>query len=381
VLSARYNLLTKTEQFDDVYWATRRVTKSADVTVAPNGTTTADALVENTENNTHQIFNDESGTQRFPVSSGAAYTFSVFLKKGNGATAPDWVALRFIEGFATNGVAFNLNTGAVGSSNGATGAITDAGSGWYRCAITATANASTNLGRVSFFFTNNTDTTTEPSYAGSTTSNVFLWGADLRVANDGVNIPPYQRVNTATDYDTQGFPLYLRCDGVDDGMVTNSIDFTGTDKMTVFAGVRKLSDAARGMAVEFGDGGLVTNQWGLNAPVSSTPGYAFRSAGTSAGSADLTTGFPSPTTNVLTGIGDISGDRATLRINGTQAASSTADQGTGPYGKYPLYIGRRGGTTLPFNGRFYSLIVRGAATTDTRIAQTERWVNKKTGAY
>ena len=65
-----------------------------------------------------------------------------------------------------------------------------------------------------------------------------------------------------------------------------------------------------------------------------------------------------PNTNILTGLGDISGDRATLRINGVQAAQNTADQGTANYLAYPLYIGCRGGTSLPFNGRLYSLIVR-----------------------
>jgi hypothetical protein len=82
------------------------------------------------------------------------------------------------------------------------------------------------------------------TYAGDGTSGIYIWGADLRVANTGVNLPPYQRVNTATDYDTAGFPHYLRFDGVDDFLQTSSINFTSTDKMTVFAGVRKLSDAA-----------------------------------------------------------------------------------------------------------------------------------------
>jgi hypothetical protein len=91
--------------------------------------------------------------------------------------------------------------------------------------------------------------------------------------------------------------------------------------------------------------------------------------------------YAAPITNVITGIGNIVGDRSILRVNAIQAAILTVDQGTGNFGNYPLYLFRRGGSTLPFNGRCYSLIVRGAATTDTRIAQTERWVNKKTGAY
>ena len=58
-----------------------------------------------------------------------------------------------------------------------------------------------------------------------------------------------------------------------------------------------------------------------------------------------------------------------------------ADQGTGTYGNYPLYIGRRGGTTMPFNGRIYQLIVRGAASNAGQIAAGEAWCNGKTRAY
>jgi hypothetical protein len=70
------------------------------------------------------------------------------------------------------------------------------------------------------------------------------------------------------------------------------------------------------------------------------------------------------------------------RINGavpTLAVASAGPAGTGNFGNYPLYIGRRGGTTLPFNGHIYGLIVRGAATTDAKITQTEKWLAKKTG--
>jgi hypothetical protein len=217
--------------------------------------------------------------------------------------------------------------------------------------------------------------------AGTLTSTVSgaVTKADLRVANDGVNLPPYQRVNTATDYDTAGFPLYLRCDGVNDGMVTNSIDFTATDKMTVFAGVRKLSDALGGVVAEIGPNTNTTSGVGLFAPSNiGLQDYAITSRGTATAIA-IASGFAAPTTNVLTAIGDISGDSAILRVNGTQAASSTVDQGTGNYGNYPLYIGRRGGTVAAFNGHIYGLIVRGAATTDAKITQTEKWLAKKTG--
>lgn len=174
----------------------------------------------------------------------------------------------------------------------------------------------------------------------------------------------------------------LLFDGIDDALVTGSIDFTATDKMTVVAGVRKLSDAAFGSLLEFGNLALNLNVFGVSA-LSGTAlaTYRYRSTGSAVSDSVSAGSFASPITNVLTGISNISGDSSILRINGTQAATNTTDQGTGNYGNYPLYIGSRAGTSLPFNGHLYSLIVRGALSTADQITSVEAWVNNKTGAY
>jgi hypothetical protein len=112
-------------------------------------------------------------------------------------------------------------------------------------------------------------------------------------------------------------------------------------------------------------------------------GRGFRSKGTIQGAADVgNSTYTAPITQVLSGLGDISGDVARLRVNGAQVAEALTDQGTGNYLAYPLYIGMRGGVSLPFNGQLYSLIVRFGTnlTTDT-ITSTETWVNQRTGAY
>ena len=90
--------------------------------------------------------------------------------------------------------------------------------------------------------------------AGSLTLTVSgsVLTADLRPTNIGNNLPAYQRVTTSTDYDTAGFPLYLKTNGTSSAMATNSINFTSTAAMTVVTGVRKLSDAALGMLAEIG---------------------------------------------------------------------------------------------------------------------------------
>jgi hypothetical protein len=171
---------------------------------------------------------------------------------------------------------------------------------------------------------------------------------------------------------------YLSFDGVDDRMVTGALDFTATEAMTVFAGVRKLSNAARQMVAEFVGFGAVQ----LNAPASVTGEFTFGSKGSAAQSAIASSGvYAAPLTVILTGVGKISTDTTILRVNGTQTGSSSADQGTGNYGSASLSIGRRDGGTLYFNGNLYSLIVRGAETAASQITSTEAWVNGKTGAY
>ena len=202
---------------------------------------------------------------------------------------------------------------------------------------------------------------------------------DFRITNTGTDLPAYQRVNTSTDYDTVGFPLYLKCNGTSTAMRTNSIDFSATDKMTVVMGVRKLSDAAVALIAELNSSIDTGNgAFYIAAPLSNgSTTISFASKGTIQQNATKT-GLAAPITNVITAVGNISGPEATLRINGTQVATSTADQGTGNYGNYPLYLFARAGTSLFFNGQFYGLIIRGVASNATEITNAENWMTVKT---
>lgn len=175
---------------------------------------------------------------------------------------------------------------------------------------------------------------------------------------------------------------YLSFDGSDDFLVTPTIT-PGTDKVQVFAGVRKLSDAARGTVAELTASAASNNgAWHLAAPNAASATFAFESKGTALTDAIASSGVAAPVTAVVTGIADIGADTNIIRINGTQADSDSGDQGTGNFTAAAVYVGRRGGTSLPFNGRIYSLICRfGPNLTADQIAQTEAWVNSKTGAY
>jgi hypothetical protein len=172
---------------------------------------------------------------------------------------------------------------------------------------------------------------------------------------------------------------YLYFDGADDAMATSTVT-PGIDKVQIFAGVRKLGDTNKAIlessAAWFSNNG----SFSLQVALSNAANYYFGSYGTGYGETTSPTNFSAPITNVLTALGDISGDRATLRANGVQVSQATTDQGTGNYLAYPLYLGSRAGTSLFFQGHLYSLVVRFGANLDApTIASTEAYVAGKTG--
>jgi hypothetical protein len=177
--------------------------------------------------------------------------------------------------------------------------------------------------------------------------------------------------------DGSGLP-YLLFDGTDDWCISPTIT-PGIDKVQVFAGVRKIGDTT-GVIVSSSPS-IVTNN-GAFRFLTGNPFYRFQSRNTAVVSATSVTAFTAPITNVATGIGDIGGDITQLRVDGVVQETNPTDQGTGNYLAYPVYVGRQGGTTSPFNGRIYQMIVRFGANLDAAtITATEAFINSKTGAY
>ena len=171
---------------------------------------------------------------------------------------------------------------------------------------------------------------------------------------------------------------YLAFDGTDDFLQTNNIDFTATDKVSLFAGVRKLSNAATSVIAEFsGNTALTTNSFYLVGLVSSA--LQFNSRGSGISSIVNSPSFPAPSSVVISSVGDISGDVSKIRANGGSYAVNVGDQGTGNYGNYPLYMGRRGGTSLAFNGHIYGLLGVGTLISDNETTALEKFIAKNTG--
>lgn len=183
----RTNLFQRSADTTVAPWSTSGTLPTADQTAAPDGTTTADSLAETVANVQHYTLNTAS------VTSGSTYTASVFVKKGNGATAPDWIAFGFISaGFGTARVAFNVQTGLFGNTTGITStSVAQFQNGWWRISVTATATATTGSGGLLLNFTQNANVAASvPAYAGQTTSDVFIWGAQFEAGSFATSYIP-----------------------------------------------------------------------------------------------------------------------------------------------------------------------------------------------
>jgi len=174
------NLLTYSEQFDNSVWSKTRSSISANATTAPDGTTTADGLIANTDNSSHFI------SYWSVLSADKTYTYSQFLKPGN----KNWVriiAYSWDSSWSETGrhiVYFNISNGDIGLTYTTTYTncsykIKKLTNGWYRCSITFTVPSGTDLThncvRVQIV-----DSNYNLLFAGDgSTINTYLWGAQL----------------------------------------------------------------------------------------------------------------------------------------------------------------------------------------------------------
>lgn len=173
----RQSLNPWSEDLTQATWIKVNVTVASNVVVSPDGNTTADSITETSANGQHYT-NQQSAS----VTSGVTYTYSVFVKKGVGATAPDWISVLMFTGFGTKNIAFNVSTGAFGASaGGLTGTAQQFPNGWWRISVSAAATSTGVLGGAYICFTNNVNTASAPTYTGQTTSDLFVWGAQFEV--------------------------------------------------------------------------------------------------------------------------------------------------------------------------------------------------------
>jgi len=174
-----WNLVENSENFS--VWSAQGSSVSTDSTTAPNGTTTADTIIESNTTDEHNRFQE-------PTIGEGQFTYSIYLKRFN----TDWSAL-YVYNTAVGGVRYwvNLSTLTAGTSSnigsgiGTTSlSISDVGNGWCRASIVFN-NPS---GACRFYVANAQSNGGSSSYAGNGTSGVYVWGAQLNI---GATAKPY----------------------------------------------------------------------------------------------------------------------------------------------------------------------------------------------
>lgn len=194
---------------------------------------------------------------------------------------------------------------------------------------------------------------------------------------------PTLQIDTAGNY-------FLSFDGIDDSLVTGNINFSATDKMTVLTADHSAWDNVTRVLA-----GLSASVFGVNGTFWLTAydsTYNARSAAYLRGNLRGAGGY-GPDQRTL-GVRrlvrsfrfdiskDVLANETLIRLNGvpTPLTNTPLDPsaGSGNFGNWPLFIGRVG-SSYPFNGRLYGLIVRGAQTDDLHLTNAEKFLAYKSG--
>ena len=194
---AKHNLLLQSQDFATT-WINSSSTEQTDVAVAPDGTTTADALVDTADavNTTHLT------QQTLSFVAGIQYTFSVYAKAD---TLPGIQILLPSAAFTADQRAnYDCTNGTVANVSGtATLSIISVGNGWYRCVMQATATTSAS-GLLQIRTIKNVSGSLTSFYIGDGAGKSLIWGGQLNLANmiGGVtaSIDTYYPTTTAAYY-------------------------------------------------------------------------------------------------------------------------------------------------------------------------------------
>ena len=187
-------------------------------------------------------------------------------------------------------------------------------------------------------------------------------------------------------YTEGGGLAWLAFDGVDDSMTTDAVDFSSTDKISAFAGVRKPTDGSTGPIIINADKGSDNGSFTLYAPHNKTSRKWAWSLGGSSQNFYAVDTIAAPNTAVITGLFDGAGSdlaaRIKPRLNGvtqTSFASSLGGGTTANFRNKALRIGIQNGSKDYFRGKMYGLIARGSVSSDAEAASTEAYLAAKSG--
>jgi hypothetical protein len=181
VKTQAHNLCLQSQTLDNAAWTNGGTTDTANAAVAPDGTTTADRVVEDATGASHTIYQNITGQ--------TTQTYSVYLK----AAERTFASLRIwsVTGQVVT-VTFNLTTGAVTQTtnqgsvySAVSSGVTSVGNSWHRCWATTTRASGETYYCIDINTTGTPTLDTDGSelYAGNTANGILAWGAQVELAS------------------------------------------------------------------------------------------------------------------------------------------------------------------------------------------------------
>lgn len=188
----RTNRALYSEELDNAYWTKAGATIQANADVAPDGTQTADKIVESSANELRYVL------ASFDVTAGTRYSFSVFLKDSGRSLATVYAG----SAAGSPWINVNLAIGEIIASSASPAANLQAsaqrlGSGWVRVSISFTATTTANAGMVvtpaDADYGSSPQSTGRP-YLGNGASGILAWGLQFEI---GASPSSYIKTTTA----------------------------------------------------------------------------------------------------------------------------------------------------------------------------------------
>jgi hypothetical protein len=228
---AATNVMLNSENWSAATWTSDNVAVSANDTVAPDGSTTADKITDNGNTGLHRIY------QPVACTSGTTYTYSLYIK--NGSIGSRYAYISVNNAFTNEpGIIVDVTNGtflsyaAAGTPNSYS--IISVGNGWYRISFTATASSTTD----GYFIVGLAEGATDLSYTGNV-ENYYIWGAQLETGSIATSYIP-----------TLGSTVTRARDNI--SALTSSIPYS-TTKGTVYVDA-KVKSSTTSVLCDFNDG-------------------------------------------------------------------------------------------------------------------------------
>jgi hypothetical protein len=213
------NLVLYSEDYTQTNWVKTGTTATANATIAPDGTLTADKLAETAVTSQHAF------GQSYTISTAGPHTISFYIKAAERSIAglAFYLNSGTFDGFGitvdlSNGSYF---TGSSGNSVIHTQSVVNVGNGWWRISVSGNTTR-TGIHIVQVATSTGTLASPVSTYLGVAGSGVYIWGAQL---NTGI-LQPYIPTTTAAINGANAFVTkWYDQSGIGDNLVLQSETF------------------------------------------------------------------------------------------------------------------------------------------------------------